>query len=72
MVINSIQYGMKQSIAILLALLTAPAERLDKSKFLFLIAVSLGIVTALNRSRIRWRRLDALIAIPWKESPACS
>jgi len=72
MVINSIQYGMKQSIATLLALLTAPVERLAKRKFLFLIAVSLGIVTALNRSRIRWRRLDALIAIPWKASPACS
>jgi len=72
MVINSIQYGMKQSIATLLALLTAPVELLAKSKFLFLIAVSQGIVTALNRSWIRWRRLDALMAIPCKEPPACS
>ena len=43
MVINSIQYGMKQSIVALLALLMAPVER-----------------------------LDALIAIPMKESSACS
>lgn len=68
MVINSIQYGMKQSIVHLLALLTAPVELLAESKF----AVSPGIATALNRSRSRWQRLDALITIPCKESPACS
>lgn len=73
MVINSIQYGMKQSIVALLALLTAPVQLLAESKFLSLTAVSPGgIATALNSSRSHWQRLDALIAIPWKESPTCS
>lgn len=72
MVINSIQYGMKQSIVVLLALLTAPVLLLTESKYLSLTTVSPGIATALNSSRSRWQRLDALIAIPWKESPACS
>ncbi len=72
MVINSIQYAMKQSIVALLALLTASVQLLTESKSLSLTAVSPGIATALNSSRSRWQRLDALIAIPWKESPACS
>lgn len=68
MIINSIQYGMKQSIVALLALLTAPVQLLAESKFLSLTAIA----TALNSSRSRWQRLNALNAIPWKESPACS
>ena len=72
MVINSIQYGMKQSVVALLALLTAPVKLLVESKFLSLTAVSPGIATALNSSRSCWQRLDALIAISWKESLACS
>ena len=70
MVINSVPYGMKQSIMALLALLTAPVELLAESKFLSLTAA--GIATTLNSSRSRWQRLDALITIPRKESPACS
>ncbi len=68
MVINSIQVGMKQSRVALFALLTAPVELLAESKSLSLTEVSLGIAS----SRSRWQRLDALIAIPWKESQACS
>ena len=70
MVINSIQYGIKQSIVNLLALLTAPVpvELLAESKF----AVSQGIATALNNSLNRWQQLDALITIPWKESQTCN
>ncbi|PCI08782.1 MAG: hypothetical protein COB77_01605 [Gammaproteobacteria bacterium] len=70
MVINSIQYGLKQSIVALLAHLTAPVELLAENKCLSLTAASPRIATALNRSRSRWQRLDALIAIPWKASPA--
>ena len=44
MIINSIQYGMKQSIVDLLTLLTAPVELLAKGKF----TVSPGIATTLN------------------------
>ena len=40
MVINNIQYGMKQSIVALLPLLTAPVELLAECKLLFLTAVS--------------------------------
>lgn len=72
MVINSTLYGMKQSIVALLALLTAPVELLAESKYLSLAAVSPKIATALNSSPSRWQRLDALIAILWKESPTCS
>ena len=68
MVINSIQYGMKQSIVDLFALLTAPVELLAESKF----AVSPEIATALNSSRSRWQRLDALTTFPSKGFPACS
>ncbi len=68
MVISSIQYGMRQSIEDLLALLTGPVELLAESKF----ALSPGIATALNSSPSRWQRLDALISIPCKEFPACS
>jgi len=71
-IINSIQYGMKQSIVALLALLTAPVQLRAKSELLFLTAVSPEIATALNISRNRWQGLGALIAIPWKESPSCS
>ena len=54
MVINSIQYGMKQSIVDFLTLLTAPVEMLAESK----IAASMvrkkpEIATALNRSRLQ-------------------
>ena len=45
-------------------------ELLAESKFLSLTAA--GIATTLNSSRSRWQRLDALITIPRKESPACS
>jgi len=40
MLINSIQYSMKQNIVAILALLTAPIELLVESKFLSLTAVS--------------------------------
>lgn len=72
MVNNSIQYGMKQSIVALLVLLKAPVQLLAESKFLSLTAVSPGITAALNSSPSRWQRLNALIAIPTKESSACS
>ena len=68
MVINSVQYGMKQSIGGLLAHLKASVELLAENKF----AITPGIETALSSSRSRWQRLDALISIPWKESQACS
>lgn len=67
-VINSIQYGIKQSIVDLLALLTVPVELLAENRF----TVSPAIATALNRSRNRWQRLNALITTPSKETPACS
>lgn len=66
--INSIPYGIKQSIVDLLALLTAPVELLAENRF----TVSPEISTALNISRNRWQRLNILIAIPSKETPACS
>lgn len=66
--INSIQYGIKQSIVGLLALLTAPVELLAENRF----TVSPAIATALNSARNRWQRLNALITIPSKETPACS
>ncbi len=69
--INSTQYGMKQSITALLALLTAPVQLLAENRLLFLTA-SLGIAAALNRSRSRWQQQNTLNAIPWKESQACS
>ena len=71
MVINSIQYSMKPSIVALLAPLSAPVQLLAKIKVLSLTA-SLEIVTALSRSRSRWQRRDAVVAIPWKEPQACS
>lgn len=67
-VINSIQYGIKQSIVDLLALLTAPVELLAENRF----TVSPAIAKALNSSRNRWQRLNTLITIPSKETPACS
>ncbi len=70
MVINSIQYGMKLSIVVFWALLTAPVKLLVESKILFLTAVSPGVVTDLNSSRSHWQRLDSLITISWNESPA--
>ena len=71
MVINNIQYSMKPSIVALLAPLSAPVQLLAKIKLPSLTA-SLGIATALNRSRSLWQRRDAVIAIPWKEPQACS
>ena len=69
MIINSIQYGMKQNKV---ALLTTPVELLVKIKFLSLTALSPGITTALNSLLSRWKRLDPLIVISSKESSAWS
>ena len=71
MVITSIHYEIKPSIVALLAFLSAPVQLRAKIKLLSL-TVSPGIATALNRSRLRWQRRDAVIDIHWKESQACS
>lgn len=71
MVINSIQYGMEPGIVALFVLLPAPVQLLAKIKLLSLTA-SLWAVTALNRSRSRWQKRDAVITTPWKEPQACS
>ncbi len=72
MVINRIQYGMKQSIVDFLAVLMAPVELLAESRFAVSPKIAIGIATALNSSRSSWQRLDALTTIPSKESPACN
>lgn len=71
MVINSIQYSMETGIVALFVLLSAPVQLLAKIKLLSLTA-SLWAVTALNRSRSRWQKRDAVITTLWKEPQACS
>ena len=71
MFINSIQYGMKPRFVALWALLSAPVQLLVKIKLPSLTA-SLWAVTAMNRSRSRWQKRDAVITTPWKEPQACS
>lgn len=76
MVINSIQYGTKQSIATLWALLTMPVQLLTKNGSPSLTArspvIATEIMTVLNSSSSRWQRLDDRIIIPCEEALACS